>query len=277
MKRKLYFWIIAVLLTLIAAVYQRVTGPTYPKKIKITLNAHEIKGMLPRSGTTGANTQIELGNVPENITATLFYKRFPTNDIYISEPFEKKGSNIVAFLPSQLAAGKLAYYIQLDDGKNPINIFDRQPVVIRFKGDVPTIVLIPHIFFIFFAMLLSTLAGIFALGKVESYKFWSWMALSFLFLGGMIFGPIVQFYAFGEAWTGFPIGYDLTDNKTLIAFLAWLVALLLNWKKERPILIVGAAAVLLIIFSIPHSVMGSQLNYDSGKIVTGLISVLHIL
>jgi len=31
----------------------------------------------------------------------------------------------------------------------------------------------------------------------------------------------VQHYAFGQLWTGVPFGWDLTDNKTLLAALAW--------------------------------------------------------
>lgn len=268
---------LAVVITMTAAIYQRMTGPSYPKTFRVTINSQEIKGELPRSGNTGVNASIELRNVPVGFSATLFYKRFPSNDEYTPEPFERTGSNLVAYLPSELPAGKLAYYLQIGQGFNIVNIFMEQPVIIRYKGEVPGYILIPHILFMFFAMLLSSLAGIFALGKVESYKFWSWLAITFLFLGGLIFGPIVQQYAFGEAWTGFPFGYDLTDNKTLIAFLAWVVALLFNWKKERPSLIVGAAVVLLVIFSIPHSAMGSELNYSSGKIVTGIIQVINLL
>lgn len=277
MKKKILFLVLAVVITMTAAIYQRMTGPSYPKTFRVTINSQEIKGELPRSGNTGVNASIELRNVPVGFSATLFYKRFPSNDGYTPEPFERTGSNLVAYLPSELPAGKLAYYLQIGQGFNIVNIFMEQPVIIRYKGEVPGYILIPHILFMFFAMLLSSLAGIFALGKVESYKFWSWLAITFLFLGGLIFGPIVQQYAFGEAWTGFPFGYDLTDNKTLIAFLAWVIALLLNWKKERPSLIVGAAVVLLVIFSIPHSAMGSELNYSSGKIVTGIIQVINLL
>ncbi len=277
MKKKILFWVLAVVITLTAAIYQRMTGPSYPKTFRVTINSQEIKGELPRSGNTGINAPIELKNVPNGAYATLFYRRFPSNDGYTPEPFERAGSNLVAYLPSELPAGKLAYFLQIGQGFNIVSIYMDQPVIIRYKGEVPSYILIPHILFMFFAMLLSSLAGIFALGKVSSYKFWSWLAITFLFLGGLIFGPIVQQYAFGEAWTGFPFGYDLTDNKTLIAFLAWVIALLFNWKKERPSLIVGAAVVLLVIFSIPHSAMGSELNYSSGKIVTGIIQVINLL
>jgi Na+/melibiose symporter-like transporter len=89
-------------------------------------------------------------------------------------------------------------------------------------------------------------------------------------VGGMILGPIVQKYAFGAFWTGFPLGYDLTDNKTLLMWLVWVGAcgaLGLRWAgatRER----VGRAAVvvatvlMLAVYLVPHSMRGSQLDYE---------------
>ena len=271
MTKKLIFWTLAVAITLSAAVYQRTTGPTYPKRIKVTIENVEIKGKLLRSNNTGENAPIVLSNIPENVSATLFYKRFPTSEEFCPQPFERKGSNLEAFLPAQPAAGKLQYYLQIENGGSSVEFFKENPITIRFKGVVPGFILIPHIFFMFFAMLLSSLAGIYAFEKQEGYKMYGWIALGLLTLGGFIFGPIVQYYAFGEAWTGFPYGFDLTDNKTLIAGVIWIGALLLNHKKERPSYILLAAIALLVVFSIPHSLFGSELNYDSGKVITGII------
>jgi len=79
----------------------------------------------------------------------------------------------------------------------------------------------------------------------------------------MIFGPIVQKYAFDAYWTGVPFGFDLTDNKTLIAFIAWIVASVMVFKSKKPAYwVLGAAVVTLIVFLIPHSVLGSELDYS---------------
>ncbi len=123
----------------------------------------------------------------------------------------------------------------------------------------------------FIAMLLSTLAGLMALGKHKSYKKYSNLTLIFLLLGGMILGPTVQYYAFGAAWTGIPFGWDLTDNKTLIAVLFWIWAVVANRKKDRPILTILAAFMLLLMYSIPHSMFGSELDYSSGEVIQGII------
>jgi hypothetical protein len=87
----------------------------------------------------------------------------------------------------------------------------------------------------------------------------------------LIMGPLVQKYAFNELWTGVPYGWDLTDNKTLIAFLAWLIAYWVSRKQESRIAIIAAMVVTIVIFSIPHSLFGSQLDPATGKIIQGTI------
>jgi hypothetical protein len=92
----------------------------------------------------------------------------------------------------------------------------------------------------------------------------------------MILGPLVQKFAFGELWTGVPFGWDLTDNKTLIALIFWILAVLMNRKKDRPIYTALAAVVLLLVFSIPHSMFGSELDYSSGEVTQGLIFIFSL-
>jgi hypothetical protein len=87
----------------------------------------------------------------------------------------------------------------------------------------------------------------------------------------MVLGPVVQLYAFGDLWTGIPFGWDLTDNKTLIALLFWVLAVIMNRKQERPFYTALAAIVLLLIYSIPHSLFGSELDYNSGQVTQGII------
>ena len=172
-------------------------------------------------------------------------------------------------MPHQPPAGKLEYSLSLSDRGQSIKIAEKSPIVIRFKGDVPLYVLIPHVTFIFAAMLFSSLAGIMALMKDRRYKFYTFLAFVLLTIGGMILGPVVQLYAFDALWTGVPFGWDLTDNKTLIAFVAYLIAVIGIRKADRPWLAVAATVVMLVVFSIPHSMFGSQLDYTTGKIGIG--------
>ena len=119
-------------------------------------------------------------------------------------------------------------------------------------------------------MLFSNYCGLLVVwGKKEKLFTFSLLTVVLLTAGGMILGPVVQHFAFGQAWTGIPFGWDLTDNKTLFAYLFWILALFANRKQLRPGWILTAAIVLLLIYSIPHSMFGSELDYSTGQVVTG--------
>jgi hypothetical protein len=115
----------------------------------------------------------------------------------------------------------------------------------------------------FLAMLFSTRAGLAALDRKSNPRKLALWAAALLFIGGFILGPLVQHFGFGPYWTGFPLGFDLTDNKTLIAMIGWIIALIAG-RKGKPARgwVLAAAILLLIVYSIPHSLLGSELDYS---------------
>lgn len=262
------FWIAATILTLAAAVYQRKTGPTYPKAVEINTSQGIVEVKLIRSHGGDNDCDIDITMPNEDITGTVQYRRFPTNDEWVKTPLIRHGNTLEVALPHQEPAGKIEYKIALFEKDQLLNEEHELHTVVRYKGSVPAGILIPHIFFIFFAMLLSNLTCILAIDKHKRTLLYSKITLGFLLLGGLIFGPLVQLHAFGELWTGIPLGWDLTDNKTLIAFVVWLLALVVSIKQKRVRydLIIVAAIVMLLIFSIPHSMFGSELDYATGTV-----------
>ncbi|WP_163325341.1 hypothetical protein [Draconibacterium mangrovi] len=292
MKSVLY-WLLAIVITLVAVIYQRKTGPTYDKKLSVEVNNTPYEVKLVRSIEIGSNNGVKLSIDDKNIEARLFYKKFLSDDSYQSVDFVYKKKPVDSYLmnkvfkiteekgwfapvPEQPAAGKIQYYLEITDSNGTKTYMEKTPVVIRFKGAVPSSVLAPHIFFMFFAMLLGNLAGIMAVFRHRRYTFYTTITLITLLIGGMILGPIVQLYAFGEAWAGVPFAWDLTDNKTLVAFIFWILAFVMNRKKERPVYTIVASIVMLIVYSIPHSMYGSQLDPETGKIIQGWIQLLII-
>ena len=286
--KKFILWFLAFVITIVAAVYQRETGPTYPKRLKIPLDNTIAKLKLVRSLSLHEKPQVKLNINDTALKARLFYKRFKSDEEYqvtdfsyqvfpVHSPFMNKVFKIYeekgffATVPQQPPAGKLQYYFEITDSKGSRTFLKDSPVVIRFKGDVPAFVLIPHILLMFVAMLFSTLAGLMAISKVSLYKKYALWTLILFIIGGFVLGPLVQYFAFGELWTGIPFGWDLTDNKTLIALIFWILAVIMNNRGDKPIYTVLAAIVLLVIFSIPHSMFGSELNYSSGQVTTGII------
>jgi hypothetical protein len=286
--KKFILWSLAFIITIIAAVYQRHTGPTYPKELNVTLNNKIYELKLVRSLSLDQKPEVGLKIDDTSVVAKLFYKRFLSNDEYIVADFSYKIYPVHSFImnkvfkiteekgfyaevPQQPAAGKLQYYFEITDSGGTRSFFKDSPIVIRFKGGVPASVLVPHILLMFIAMLFSTLAGLMALIKYPLYKKYAIWTLILFATGGLVLGPIVQYEAFGNFWTGIPFGWDLTDNKTLIALIFWILAVVMNRKKEKPVYTVLAAIILLVVFSIPHSLFGSQLDYSTGQVTQGII------
>ncbi|MFW5793644.1 MAG: hypothetical protein ACOCWC_05120 [Bacteroidota bacterium] len=264
MKRSILYWIIAIVITLITAYYQRTTGPTYPYRGKVEIANEEVNYKLIRTYAKPSDAEVKVKIEDESISGHYKYKRYPSNDEWTYASMVKEGEHLIAYIPQQDPAGKVMYQVFLEDNENEVKLSE-EPLIIRYRGDVPAWALIPHIIFMFAAMLFSMRAGIAAIAKEKTFII-SMLTVITLIIGGLIFGPIVQKFAFGEYWTGWPFGTDLTDNKTAIAFIFWAFALIKAYRnpKHRTWVLV-ASIVLLVIFLIPHSLMGSEIDYTQAQ------------
>jgi len=261
--RKVLFWVLAFIITAASAVYQRMTGPTHPVRGKAALSNGEVSYRLPRSAEITSDCEVGLEVSDTEVAGRLLYQRFKTDDPWTEVAMTRQEKRLLGYLPKQPMAGKLAYKVVLTDGGKEISLSGDESIIIRFKGPVPTVLLLAHILVIFSAMLFSTRAGIAALDKKsDPRRLAVWTAVLF-FAGGFILGPLMQKFAFDSWWTGFPLGKDLTDSKTLFAMLAWVVALVAGrgGRKNRG-WVLAASVVTLIVFLIPHSLLGSELKYS---------------
>lgn len=261
MSRTTVFWILAIIITLASAVYQRLTGPSYPVKGKAVVHGSQLSYTFERSCVTSSDLPVKVVTSDTSLKGAVNWKRYKSFDEWAVLPMVYKDGALQAELPRQPQAGKIVYSVQVMDGAE-VTPLTRQPIVARFRGDVPPYILIPHVLCMFLMMLWSTRTGFEAFARVPDYRKYTVLTLIFLFLGGMVLGPITQKFAFGAYWTGFPYGHDLTDNKTFIALIAWLIAAWPVMKGKNPRYWVLAAAVItLLVFLIPHSMFGSELDY----------------
>jgi len=294
--RNILFWVIAMVLTLLMAKYQRTTGPTYPISGSAQLGSEAIEYSLKRSHGGENDHSVVIPVKDQNVSGTLYWKHLVLDEPFYAvemtlndsaEVFEKMHGPatitraLEAKLPHQPPAGKLEYHVTLKLGEEIVQLpEEKETAVIRYKGSVPASVLIPHIIAMFLAMFLSTRAAI-AVFAGEKTKLIAWITLLVLVVGGLIFGPIVQKHAFGAYWTGWPFGEDLTDNKLAVGVLAWLIAVWRisrkNSQKKDRWWVLGAALVLLGVYMIPHSARGSSFDYESGSVVTGKQEVGKVL
>jgi hypothetical protein len=265
MRRTSVQWAIAIVLTLTSAVWQRTTGPTYPARGTVRLGGQDIALQLQRSHTITERQPVTVTVADASVAGAVEWRRFPTSGPWRTESMARKGDVLETVIPPapeplMPMAGKLEYRVKLSRAGEQVT-FPEKPAVTRFKGDVPLWILIPHVAAMFFVMLFSTRAAFAAIGGGNT-RTWGFLTLALLVFGGFVLGPIVQKLAFGAYWTGIPWGYDLTDNKTLIAGVAWILAAVqLRGGRQARVAVVVATIVTMVVFAIPHSVWGSEAKW----------------
>ena len=257
-----WMWFAALAVTLLAAVWQRMSGPTYPARGEASVGSSTVRFRLLRSGETGAPLPVHLHVPDRDIAGAVAWRRYPTSEPWRVVPLTREGDALTTSLPSQPPAGKVEYQVRLRDGSMS-TVFPPRPAVARFKGRVSPLVLLPHILLMFTGMLLANRTGLEALVPRPRIRKLAWATLATISVGGLVLGPAVQKAAFGAWWTGFPYGIDLTDNKTAIAAAVWAFAVWRLRRETKGRVAVGVAAlVTLAVFSIPHSTWGSEIRWD---------------
>jgi hypothetical protein len=255
-------WILAVIIMLVTAIYQRRTGPTYPVSGTAQVGGGPVKFSLPRSYDGPDDAQVRIEAPSQAITGFMEFRRFRSRDEWGRQPMTREGDFLVSRIPHQPVAGKVMYRIVLVTEPQAQVPLTAEPLIIRFRDPVPVWVLLPHVLFMFIALLFASRAGLEDWANGPQTHLYSLLAVIALAIGGIILGPLMQKYAFEAYWTGWPFGRDLTDNKTAAALILWIIAYWrLKKKPESRGWAIAALILMLIVYYIPHSVLGSELDY----------------
>jgi hypothetical protein len=273
-------WFLAVILMLATASYQRRTGPTYELRETMTVEGQTYAVRLIRSQETTEQARVAIPAPTDGITAQVLWRRYPTDDAFAPLPMAVETvdgeSELVAYLPIQPSAGKLEYWVEVQGPDGTVRLPDLgggteggDTAILRYKDPVPLALLLSHVLCMFFAVLIGMRAALGALFAPFGIRRLAWISFGLMSVGGMILGPFVQKFAFGAYWTGWPFGYDLTDNKTLIMWGAWAVACFILHRRADEgdrmsrLTVLVATVVMVSVYLIPHSMRGSELNYEA--------------
>ena len=250
-------FLIAFIFTAGLVIYQRMSGPTYPIGGKIVINGETIKYRLLRTSDDPGDQKIKIKIADTSIKGEFKFRRFKSLDSWSVRQMVREGEYLVASVPHQAPAGKVMYFITLNNQQlNP------EPTVLRYKGAVPAFIFIPHVFFIFLAMFFAVVTVLEAIFKRKNVYLFTWLTVIFFLVSGIILGPLMQEYAFGALWTGWPFGHDLTDNKTLVSLIIWIIALfVLRKNRKNRVWPIIAFLVMFAVYMIPHSVLGSEIDF----------------
>jgi len=290
--RSIGLWILALFITLLAAHYQRTTGPTYPLDGTAKLGGWTYAISLLRTHDSDADQPVLLDIGDTTVTGVIRWKRYKFDEPWHLAPLDRKvltpvriaelsgeghsifsnrgfatgeeRSVLLGWLPKQPPAGKLEYMVQIRRNNEAITVpTTGNAAITRFKGHVPKRILIPHVLCMFTGLLFGIRTLISAVLK-EPIRRKALTSLVLLTIGGFLLGPFVQKYAFNAFWTGWPFGEDLTDNKTAVMVLSWAWAWWESHKqfgRRARIAAVAAAVIMMGVYLVPHSMKGSELDY----------------
>jgi hypothetical protein len=145
--------------------------------------------------------------------------------------------------------------------------------LVKYKGEISVTVLILHILCMFaaFFFIIEASIGAFAILFMGEDKEFTvaqtrWVLL-FTFLGGWPLGFVLNWQRFGPVWEGFPFGYDITDNKTQLIAIFWVIVAAMVWKSFAnrrtgrdlagpgvfAIAVIIASVLSMILYLVPHS------------------------
>ena len=169
MKQTVLFWILAIIITVASAIYQRLTGPTYPLAGSVKLaNGHEVSYSLDRSHAGGDNALVTVHTKDTSIAGTLMWRPYQSSGEWQTSLMHYDGGMLRGELPAQSPMEKIEYQIALSFDAQGAILPLGGPLMMRFKNTVPLWVIVPHVLVMFAAMLLATRTGLEVFAKQPS-------------------------------------------------------------------------------------------------------------
>jgi len=215
------------------------------------------------------------GPPTSQMSAFIFHRAgkgpFEVTEMRVLEPGRYFGT-----VPPRQRGEKIQYYIE---ARTESDIVARVPAkhkgegfVITVKGVPNRYLLIIHIVVVFVALFFFLFSGYLSYRALRHRRSLLYIPrVAFLgtvafFVASIPLGMIVAYQTFGTAWTGFPVGRDFTDSKSLVILIWWIVCAVIYrgslWRKDPthdllpmvtlPYAHLAGAALTLVLFLIPH-------------------------
>ena len=189
----------------------------------------------------------------------------------------RDGGVLVGLMPAQPAGGRVEYQLVLAGPFGLARIPAGEPVEIRSRGEVPSVLAVLYLLTLALAMAVGVRAGLAALFARSEARPLTWMTAAGMTVGVTILGPLVQRSAFGGYWSGWPLGSNAVDHKALVVWLAWMTAAgtLVSAQsvtdRFAQTVVVLATVVLIVVGLLPRSLHLSRLGSPATEARSGSI------
>jgi|GEM_PF-2933832 len=210
-----------------------------------------------------------------DLRALIFY-RSQGRPYQAAEMTRLEPGKYFGYLPPQARGARLEYYIEAKAGDN---IVARVPAkekaeafIVVVKGTPNRYILVSHVVIIFIGLFFFMFSGYLGYKALKGRRTLLYLPrIAFLgtvtfFIASIPLGMVVGYQTFGQAWTGFPVGRDLTDNKSLAILIYWAICAFLYrgslFRKDpsrdllsmgtMPYVHIAGAIITAVLFAIPH-------------------------
>lgn len=216
---------------------------------------------------------IEVSGNVRSVEAYLYY-RIPPAALPETIEMQRANGHYFAEIPIQRRGTRVEYFIEAR-GDNDLAL--RIPSVnkgfqLTFRGSPQSSLLAAHAVLMIISVAFFISSGLLAVRSIRRRKTTPAMAragfigLVLFFISAIPVGMIIAYQTFGKPWSGFPIGEDMTDNKSLAIIIYFILASILyrgSLFKNDPnldklpiramplVYLIGAIATLTL-FALPH-------------------------
>ena len=215
---------------------------------------------------------------PTEIDASVLH-RVPGTEAFDTVGMSEISSGVwSARLPAGQKGDRLEYgfrIVRTEESEAGTSIATSQTgyYLIKYKGEVSVTVLGLHILCMFaaFFFIVEAIIGAFNMLVMKEDREFTvaqtrWVLL-FSVLGGIPLGFALNWQRFGVLWEAFPFGTDITDNKTQLIIIFWIIIAALSWKSFAcrrtgrdaagpgtfAIAVIIASVLSLFLYLVPHS------------------------
>jgi len=234
MYRFFLVWSVAIAATCLQIHYQRKSEIIPPQQAEVFVNNHHYRVLFLRSydGTGDAELKIRINS--RDVTGRVFFRNYQSKDEWLYSDLGRRGAFLVGYIPRPSPLSKVEYFFEFSENSEIVSVERNRPTVLSFTGKIPRAILLTYITFIFIALLMSNIAGLYVVADNLSYRLYAGFTASFLLIVTFVLSPIVHYYSF--SLTSISIGnfIQLFSLKFMLFSIVWLIAVFLDRKKNKP-------------------------------------------
>jgi hypothetical protein len=163
----------------------------------------------------------------------LYYGTEPAEyELVRMKPLEE--GRYFGMIPALSRATLVHYYVEARAGTDLVarvpSDTDEEAFVFYFKGIPNRKILVAHVVLMFVSLFIFIFAGYLAVKAIKDRRIvlhiprLSFLGVVIFFVSSFPLGMVVAYQTYGTPWSGFPIGTDITDNKSLGIVAYWAAA-----------------------------------------------------